>query len=1003
MSNYGDELQEDLEDVSESDMDDEEEEDEENNNIDNEDDHDHDEETHSVPMDYSSPSPPPDEPFLDEDPPLPTSNGNVPRTVNHEIVVDNDEDIQDAVVDNVRAEDVEIVGENIAVEVISETAVIPDTEDDTDEDNEDSEYPLPVINTATTEEVLGISSDDDTGGTVEAAEDTLEATEPDGAEISVTVRSRSRDLSPQPGPSTSGTQRSTSGSQYRYVNTVVRSSRGKRLPWRDNDYNSSDSEEDELSVSGPQINLPSPIPRTVSSAPTIVPNNSNNPHIRITPGLQQNQSQPRSRDFDQRRFWRQLSSTNEDLGRIEPTVTAASGCNATCNSVTCSRNSSACSSHEIRVRPVSHLFGPVRRGEMEVRVHSPGRPSLQPSPAHQGSHVPTLPNTTIRRIMPINTIDLLPPPTPILQPFANPGSVPPPPDLQQHEPARIEPVPSLRSPIRSPSPVSPPQSTLYSPVQLTNHPPITTPRFEPPNQNRPGLRLRSPPPSFRDRERFIETARDLNRIDRILELSRRSRQETIRQAMERERREDQDDIFRNRIMNLREERLLTQRSSEHARRSFERAQSAMARNVPGTIHEDIANEFVRDSTPNTPAPDANSGAPASKRQRMDIGYDNDSSRQYNEDIAEALSRSLIDQGGEPTGPSRLSPSIQAPEAAGSGSSRTSGVDPGPGCSHWGLDNSSSTAAAEVTPAASPAVQAVIAVSPAVDNGPDYETMYKTLLTSNKKLIQELQSSLECPVCLETIRTAPVQCCRNGHLICNVCITRAQICPTCRAPMGLSMSMKCVSHVANRLIDLLPHPCTNKDRGCTVEELLTTLTQHESECRFRDVRCPVGYCLETVPMSSLPTHISSPPHSCTTRNCDDLLSQVRAIPCPNVPDANVMRSFDPIRFSFNNTIFYLQTIASPDRRFLYNFIQIEGSKTDCQKFWATVSVKPCDNFTSCHASATLQPITLDQHCRDDLQAIGVALVTPERLMGSIMQYDDSKSQFQFQVEVKMSQI
>merc|ERR1712131_526035 len=119
-------------------MDDEEEEDEENNNIDNEDD-------------------------LDEDPPLPTSNGNVPRTVNHEIVVDNDEDIQDAVVDNVRAEDVEIVGENIAVEVISGPAVIPDTEDDTDEDNEDSEYPLPVINTATTEEVLGISSDDDTG------------------------------------------------------------------------------------------------------------------------------------------------------------------------------------------------------------------------------------------------------------------------------------------------------------------------------------------------------------------------------------------------------------------------------------------------------------------------------------------------------------------------------------------------------------------------------------------------------------------------------------------------------------------------------------------------------------------------------------------------------------------------------------------------------------------------------------------------------------------------
>ena len=35
----------------------------------------------------------------------------------------------------------------------------------------------------------------------------------------------------------------------------------------------------------------------------------------------------------------------------------------------------------------------------------------------------------------------------------------------------------------------------------------------------------------------------------------------------------------------------------------------------------------------------------------------------------------------------------------------------------------------------------------------------------------------------------------------------------------------------RLIDLLPHPCTNKDRGCPVEELLTVLTSHETECRY----------------------------------------------------------------------------------------------------------------------------------------------------------------------------
>ena len=115
--------------------------------------------------------------------------------------------------------------------------VIP-TEDDSDDDDiaeDEEEYPLPVINTATTEEVLGISSDSDTGGT---AEDTLGAEEAD-------TRSSSpmRLGSPQPGPS-GGHQSgqppgpSTSGvvTSSNLGSGVVRSSRGKMLPWRDPDY-----------------------------------------------------------------------------------------------------------------------------------------------------------------------------------------------------------------------------------------------------------------------------------------------------------------------------------------------------------------------------------------------------------------------------------------------------------------------------------------------------------------------------------------------------------------------------------------------------------------------------------------------------------------------------------------------------------------------------------------------------------------------------------------------
>ena len=216
------------------------------------------------------------------------------------------------------------------------------------------------------------------------------------------------------------------------------------------------------------------------------------------------------------------------------------------------------------------------------------------------------------------------------------------------------------------------------------------------------------------------------------------------------------------------------------------------------------NEFVRDEEFTDHDPPEDSGATAAKRPRLDATED-----RYDDDMAEAISRSLADQG-------RVA------------DDRPRSDEPQPGCSHWGMDTSNS--AAEVTPATPAAAAAPSPAEPAVETMPDYQALYNQLRATNQKLISDLQSSLECPVCLETIRTAPVQCCRNGHLICNTCLSRAHICPTCRAPMGHGMAMRCVSHVANRLIDLLPHPCTNKDRGCPVEELLTVLTSHETECR-----------------------------------------------------------------------------------------------------------------------------------------------------------------------------
>ena len=90
------------------------------------------------------------------------------------------------------------------------------------------------------------------------------------------------------------------------------------------------------------------------------------------------------------------------------------------------------------------------------------------------------------------------------------------------------------------------------------------------------------------------------------------------------------------------------------------------------------------------------------------------------------------------------------------------------------------------------------------------------------------------------------------------------------------------------------------------------------------------------------------------------------------------SCDPIRFRFAQENFYLQTIASPDRRLLYHFVQVEGGEEDTRRFWVKISVSSLDRSTQAgHATMTMRPTLLDPHSKSNLQAIGDALVMTER--------------------------
>ena len=69
----------------------------------------------------------------------------------------------------------------------------------------------------------------------------------------------------------------------------------------------------------------------------------------------------------------------------------------------------------------------------------------------------------------------------------------------------------------------------------------------------------------------------------------------------------------------------------------------------------------------------------------------------------------------------------------------------------------------------------------------------------EKYLREL---LECPVCMETIKSVPVYQCANGHVICKDCIEKLNNCPICRNDSELRRSLK-LENIVQRLEGIKP--------------------------------------------------------------------------------------------------------------------------------------------------------------------------------------------------------
>ena len=112
-------------------------------------------------------------------------------------------------------------------------------------------------------------------------------------------------------------------------------------------------------------------------------------------------------------------------------------------------------------------------------------------------------------------------------------------------------------------------------------------------------------------------------------------------------------------------------------------------------------------------------------------------------------------------------------------------------------------------------------------------------------------TLECPVCLQTIKDPPVFLCTNGHELCHTCRerhkTEGKPCPVCKGELTDTRA-----RAVERMLEKLPKTQC-KHEGCTFSraDAQVVKSHEEKECRLKPVKC--DECRQQIALSQLYDH------------------------------------------------------------------------------------------------------------------------------------------------------
>jgi len=201
------------------------------------------------------------------------------------------------------------------------------------------------------------------------------------------------------------------------------------------------------------------------------------------------------------------------------------------------------------------------------------------------------------------------------------------------------------------------------------------------------------------------------------------------------------------------------------------------------------------------------------------------------------------------------------------------------------------------------------------------------------LVTKMQAKVECPVCFDVPKKAPVPVCPNGHVVCQGC--KRDLCPTCRVRMGHGTSILAVTVIEN-----IPHSCEFQLYGCQVSCSILSLPTHQATCRFRAVKCPNFNCVERVPLTTLAEHtLRRCIHNGTFYNTPLSNSYNYIIPANQTDQFDNRRNstWRPDGITHDGKNFFLKITRKGKKAMWYFYVQMAGSEADAEKYTATIYV------------------------------------------------------------------